>query len=568
MIHFKTIRFKNILAVGNQFIEVKLDKSPSTVITGKNGAGKSTVLDALTYALFGKPYRSIKIPQLVNSINQGDMIVEIEFKTSGKEYKIIRGHNPRIFEIYENDKMIDQDASKRDYQRYLEENILGGLNEVVFKQVVVIGSANYRPFMQLYAGQRREVIEELLDVKIFSQMLGLAKEQLSTIKSNCRELDYNIELQTEKLKLNKDKIDSDKADKAKKIKSLQERILAEQSKIEKNEDLIKGYNEKKEQIEAKVPTADMLEKSVQDLKTLQSNLKKVKSKDLSTIEFYSDNDVCPTCSQDIDEDHKVTLIESSKNSIKDIDEGLGKVQANLKKKAQHLKKFEELKTKLTKINNTIYKLETQNRSSDALLIGWRNEIQSIVDKKVDRTILETIEKDLTELKDKRKKEIESQDYYTVVAGMLRDSGIKSKIIKQYIPLMNKVINEYLIRLNLPVNFTLDENFSEVIRSRHRDVFQYANFSEGEKSRIDIAILLSWRHIAKTKNTINTNLLIFDETFDSSLDETATDELLVILNEMKNQNIFVISHKTDLTDKLESHIQFTKNGNFTIMEQRT
>ena len=572
MIIFERVSSKNFFSVGNQPVEILLNKSPTTLIVGHNGSGKSsTILDSIYFGLFGKPFRNINKPNVVNSLNGGDCVVEIDFTINNKKYRVIRGMKPNKFEIYENNKLIDQDAATRDYQKYLEENILGGLNERVFKQVVVIGSADYKPFMQLPAAQRREVIEELLDIKIFSQMLDIAKEKMSIIKESLREIDYNIELSQEKINIQKENRKKQKEENLAKKTQLQEKISIEQKNIEEYNSKIKESQIRKEDYIQKLSGQELVEKSIKDLNNLLNNLRNTLKTNKSTVDFFHDKDSCPTCKQNIAKEHKECIVKSSQDKIKEVQDAISRVDNELDKKQKYMDAFDKIQAAINKIDKIIYQFQSDISSSQKYITALQNEISDLSNSKIQSDsadVLKDLEQSHVVLKNRRIELMEDRQYYEVASSMLKDGGIKTKIIRQYIPIMNKIINEYLVRFGLPIEFTLDEQFNEVIKSRYRDGFQYNNFSEGEKQRIDTALLLAWRTIAKSKNTTNTNLLIMDETFDSSLDAGATEELLNILLEMdKHTNIFIISHKSDLSDKLRSQIEFEKSGNFTRIKTR-
>lgn len=570
MIEFQSISYKNFLSTGNQPIEIILNKSPTTCITGKNGSGKSSLLDAITFALFGKAFRNINKPLLVNSINNSELLVELMFRTNNKQYLIRRGMKPNIFEIYENDKLVDQQSAVRDYQKYLEETILSGLNEKVFKQVVVIGSADYTPFMKLKLSDRREVIEELLDIKIFSYMQNLAKERITILKDNLKDMDYQVQLNEEKLDFYKKSKQSEQEDRKNKINALKDSIRVELDKLDIIDKSLSQFSIKKSEFETKVIGKDILADSIKNLNTLKNDLTYVQKSALKDATFFKDNSSCPTCKQSIEQDHRRKLFGESKKKLEESKSKIDAIKIDLQKKADHMSKFEDYVKQINDIEKNIYKLETDKKSVMKYVKKIKTEIEDL--KSIDASETQDNTKEIKEYLDtlieKRRSMLEDFEYYTASLSMLKDTGIKSKIIKQYIPLMNKIINDYLIRFGLPIEFTLDETFNEIIRSRYRDSFQYNNFSEGEKQRIDLSLLLAWRQLARSKNTVNTNLLILDEIMDSSLDAGATEELLNILLEMDNKtNIFVISHKSDLTDKLRSHIEFDKRGNFTIMKER-
>lgn len=567
MIIFKSVQSKNFFSVGNQPIKILLNKSPTTLVAGANGSGKSsTLLDAIYFSLFGKPFRNINKPSVINSINQGDCIVTLEFQIGQKEYKIIRGLKPNIFEIYENGTMINQDAASRDYQQYLEDSILGGLNERVFKQVVIMGSADYKPFMGLPAAQRREVIEELLDIKIFSEMLTIAKEKLSVIKESLKELDYKVELIQDKIQIQQNnKLSLAQAAQDKK-KELEEKIIIHEIEITKLQQTVKELSAKKVEAQGKIIGHDILTKTIKDLDDLNRGLCSKHRDTKKTLDFFQSNDDCPTCKQHIVEEYKNKIITENSSKHEELSNAIERVTVEMEKKRGIMLIFERMQKNISKLDTDIYKLNLDISSNQKYITNLQKDISNLHNDKaiVDADdVLKQHEDELSNLKDMRIKTLEDRQYLEIVSEMLKDGGIKTKIIKQYIPIMNKIINDYLVRFALPIEFNLDDQFNEVIKSRFRDSFQYNNFSEGEKQRIDTALLLAWRQLARNKNTTNCNILIMDETFDSSLDLSATEELLNILLEMdKNTNIFIVSHKQDLGDKLRSTITFAKQGNFT------
>lgn len=553
-------------------MEIKLNKSPTTVITGNSGAGKSTILDAIYFALFGKPFRNINIPNLPNSINNGDMITELEFSISKVNYKIIRGLKPKIFEIYENGIMVNQDAAVKDYQKHLEQNILGGLNENVFKQVVILGSADYKPFMQLPAASRREVIEELLDIKIFSHMMEIVKERQSSFKEKLKELDYSIELESEKIKIHQTKLDETKRSNKSKQETLKEEILSAENTIKELTEEINSLQTKKSGFTEKLKLREPVDNSLRELNNLQISLSNNMKQTDKTIDFFGSHDECPTCKQNITSEYKGDIVHKCEDKKKQYIDGLSKVANEISKKAEFIKTFDKIQSNVEKIDRMIYKFQTDISALNKQIKTYSEDIIALSDSDSEnqtKSIITELSDNINRLKNSRVEIMETRTYYDVVSGMLKDGGIKTKIIREYIPVINKLINEYLTQLGLPVEFTLDEQFNEVIKSRYRDSFQYNNFSEGEKARVDVAILLTWREIAKRKSTLATNLLVMDEIMDSSLDAFATEELTRILMEMdKNTNVFVISHRTDLTDKFRSHIHFEKVGNFSKMSQAT
>jgi len=570
MIIFKSVRWKNFLSTGDKFTEVQLNRSPSTLIVGQNGAGKSTLLDALSFALFGKAHRDIKKPQLINSINGKACIVEAEFDIGNNKYKVVRGIKPGKFEIYQNDKLFNQDSNARDYQKLLEQNILK-LNHKSFHQIVVLGSSSFIPFMQLAAGHRREVIEDLLDINIFSKMSGILKERNSILKEQLKDLGYNLDLITEKVNLQRKYIrevtelndenikgkqnEISKLDKE--IKDLQDQNAKDSEFIEANESDLLKRNEK---LDAK--RAKLLQFSTQFQTEIKSLVKEAK--------FYEDNDACPTCSQDISEELKTSKIDGAKIRASELQEGVDNVskeQASLEQDlngiVDELAKIRERQSNIHSNNQSIARYQRQISSIES-------DIASLEGKEGDVSKANSELSDLLEQKEslveKRLEYSDTRSYYDACTEMLRDTGIKTKIVKEYLPVMNNLVNKYLQVLDFFVQFDLDENFNETIRSRHRDAFNYASFSEGEKQRIDLALLFTWRQIARMKNSAATNLLILDETFDSSLDHDGVDNLMKILDTLdEGTNVFVISHKGDLLDgKFRSKIEFTKEHNFSKM----
>ncbi len=564
MITFKTVSSRNFFSIGNNPIVIQLDRSPTTLVSGKNGSGKSSgILDAVYFALFGKPFRNVNIPNIVNSISGGGTVVELTFQTKGKSYLIKRGLKPKLFEIYENDKLVDQDAATRDYQKHLENNILGGINETVFKQIVILGSADYRPFMQLPAAARREVIEELLDIKIFSNMMDVTKQKLSAIKEVLKDLDYKIDLAKEKLDVqleNRKKIREQ--NKAKKD-TLDAEIQKEEMEINAINNQIIVLTEEKQKLVNQLLRKSEIEKKLNDDQLYLASARQNVESAIANIEFFTKNDNCPYCRQGIPHDHKAKLTENEELSKEVWIEKYNGAKEALEKSKKIIAIMTQLQTKVVDIERAIYKHQADIDTRKKYIRNMQKEVDDIQLRLPVEDSLKSLEKEYLDLKAHRIQVLEDRQYHEAAATLLKDGGIKTKIIRQYIPVMNMIINEYLTRLGLPVEFTLDEQFNEVIKSRYRDSFKYNNFSEGEKQRIDTSLMLAWRHIAKMKNTTNTNLLILDETFDSSLDAHATDELLnILLAQDKGTNIFVISHKQDLSDKLRSQIIFEKHNNYT------
>jgi DNA repair exonuclease SbcCD ATPase subunit len=563
MILFKTLRWKNLLSTGNHFTELKLNSNTNTLVVGTNGSGKSTMLDALCFALFGKPFRNVNKPNLLNSINGKDCVVEVEFDIGSKEYKIVRGIKPNIFEIYQDGNLINQDASVRDYQDYLERFIVK-LNYKSFTQIVILGSASFTPFMQLSASDRRAIIEDLLDIQIFSTMNSLVRERLGVNKENTIIKKSDIELLKQRYELKKEHQDKLNEDKDTKVKEYESEIQSCGETISTLRGEIDSLEREKETLANTCSKIPENEKKITAFKKVESKIESKISQVGTDREFYEHNADCPTCRQAITleskERHMGDLLSKQQELTSGLIELQGKITehetllATLRSDEQKLHAVRiELATKQTgkagleaaiaKLEKQIADLNTTEESADA------NELVVLNDQ------VTTAEKELRDL-------IEEKSYHDTAASLLRDSGIKTKIIKQYLPIINKLVNKYLASLDFFVNFNLDESFKETIKSRHRDDFSYHNFSEGEKQRIDMALMLTWRAVAKLKNSSNTNLLILDEVFDSSLDTTGTEELMKILHGLEGVNLFVISHKGDiLQDKFINTIRFEKVKNF-------
>ena len=564
MIIFKTVRWKNFLSTGNNFTEIELNKDSTNLIIGENGAGKSTILDALCFGLFGKAFRNINKTQLVNTVNGSAALVEVEFSIGSKNIKVIRGIKPNVFEIYINGKMYNQDANARDYQKYLEQQILK-LNYRSFTQVVILGSSTFVPFMQLKARHRREVVEEILDIQIFSLMNMLLKQRLKTIDEDYREIDYKYNLAEQKVILKERYIEDLKENKRKLLTEKTFLISGNEEEIFKKKRKISDLQNDIESMHEKISNASKVETRYNKLKDLQSQLKEKHRSHSRLIGFFEKNEDCPTCQQHIDEVHKVTMI--SKETAKS-----EKIVSGMKELVDDLNATE---TKINIINEVNKNIQSNNveiakeNSSMEELIKFNAKLKSEIDHLETGNVEDNDIKEVEELKVslndllKAKSNLrEEKTYAEASRSMLTDAGIKTKIIKQYLPIMNKLINTYLTSMEFYVNFTLDESFEETIKSRYRDDFSYTSFSEGEKMRIDLALLFTWRAVAKMKNSTNTNLLILDEIFDSSLDSTGTDEFLKILNTLGDENVFVISHKQDaLADKFRDTIRFEKVKNF-------
>lgn len=569
MIVFKSVQWKNFLSTGNSPNKVLLNKSQTTLIIGKNGEGKSTILDALCFSLFGKPFRNINKGQLVNSINGKGCSVEIEFDINGKEYKIIRGIKPNVFEIWLDGEMINQDAASRDYQKILEQQILK-LNYKTFTQVVILGSASFVPFMQLPTTQRREVIEDILDIRIFSTMNQLLKEKVQETKDAITTIENEISTAKTKVDSQTQLIKTITEAKTIAIESIGAKISANSTEILHAEGEIQLILSEIDTLKASINDKETVAEDIDKAKSIRSKLlQKIETCEHNT-EFFNEHDVCPSCSQDIAEEYKEGIIKDLNEKMLDNNTKIGELETILT----------NLNTKLSKINEVVDQITTKN-----IELSTRNSTITLLNKQVRELEAETqrvksdttnIDEEKGKLKDLAKEAIgkigqktqlqEQRNLEDVANILLKDTGIKTAIIREYLPIMNKLINKYLQAMDAYIHFELDEAFNESVKSRFRDDFTYASFSEGEKMRIDLAILFTWRQIAKMKNSVNTNLLLLDEIFDSSLDTAGTDYFLNLMNTLgENSNIFVISHKGDqLFDKFRSVIKFEKRNDFSII----
>jgi DNA repair exonuclease SbcCD ATPase subunit len=565
MIIFRAVRWKNLLSTGNYFTEIKLDSNANTLVVGENGSGKSTMLDALCFGLFGKAFRNVNKPQLINSINGKDCVVEIELDCNNKSYKIIRGIKPNMFEIYQNGDLLNQDAAIRDYQEYLEKFILK-MNYKSFTQIVILGSASFVPFMQLSASDRRNIIEDLLDIQIFSTMNSLVKDKLSTNKEETSTKKYDIDLTKQKYDLEKKHIDELKQNNDDKVKEYESEILTSNQTIQTLHAEIANVTGQVVEYSADVALQTETETKVKKLGKLESQIESNMSKFQKDISFFQHNDDCPTCRQAIATEFKEGQIQSLQTKTVQCEQGLKDLESKLLAEQAKLNKISETQKIIQKLQIDIATKNTSIVEVNKYIVKLQKEIVALKETKGSTQLQETQLKELagrlTQLESDLKELIEEKTYYEAATSLLRDTGIKTKIIKQYLPIINKLVNKYLSSLDFFVNFNLDESFKETIKSRHRDDFSYHNFSEGEKQRIDMALMLTWRAVAKLKNSSNTNLLILDETFDSSLDTTGTEELMKILHMLEGVNLFVISHKGDiLQDKFANVIRFGKEKNF-------
>ena len=565
MILFRNVRWKNLLSTGNYFTEIKLNGRANTLIVGENGSGKSTMLDALCFGLFGKSFRPINKPQLLNSINNKDCVVEIEFDTGNKSYKIIRGIKPNLFEIYQDGQLLNQDAASKDYQEYLEKFILK-MNYKSFTQIVILGSASFTPFMQLSASDRRAIIEDLLDIQIFSTMNGLVKERLSNNKDLTSNKKHEIDLVQQKYDMQKKHIEELK-------QNNEDKVIEYESEIESHSNTISillanvaTLTAETEELQLVVANKIDTEAKVKKITKLESQIEINLSKFRKDISFFQSHDDCPTCRQAIANSFKEEELATLNTKVSECEHGLSQLEQKLNEEQD---KLNEINDKQKLINRKQVEIATHNTTiteTNKLIARLRKLADELKGSKAvsekEEQSLKVLKDSLSQLQVNLKELIEERSYYEVASNLLKDTGIKTKIVKQYLPIINKLVNKYLASLDFFVNFNLDESFKETIKSRHRDEFSYHNFSEGEKQRIDMALMLTWRAVAKLKNSSNTNLLILDETFDSSLDANGTEELMKILHMLEGVNLFVISHKGDiLQDKFMNVIRFSKEKNF-------
>ena len=570
MIIFEKIRWKNFLSTGNVFNEIDIEAGRTNLIVGSNGSGKSTILDALTFSLFGKPFRKINKSMLVNSINEKDTIVEIEFRIGKQQYKVVRGIKPNKLEIYANGKLWNQESSLAEQQKNFEASVLK-MNYKSFTQIVVLGSSTFVPFMRLPTTQRRDIIEDILDIQVFSTMNVLLKDKNRENLDEIRDIEYQLDLIRDKIEIQKQH-----------MLTLEKRT---QEEIDRKEEKIFAY--KKTELQGAEDVALLTEqignlnKEMQDYQSSNEKLKKLNTflikvtHKLNTCkkehEFFENNHVCPTCTQELSEEFRSEKLEAGQSKVDEMTMGYEDLNNAILEEENRFSKFTELSTEVNNINTTISQTNFQLMTIRKQVETLQDEIKELqgdnVDKKAEFDKLQTL---VNEKKDLGKQHAilkKDRDVLTTASQLLKDNGIKSRIIKTYLPTMNKLINDFLQRMEFYVNFTLDENFEEIIKSRYRDVFSYESFSEGEKARIDISLLLTWRSIAKLKNSVDTNLLILDEIFDGSLDQSGTSDLGWILRNFdENTNVFVISHKSTLDDKFDRTISVSKDKNYSVLEE--
>ena len=568
MILFKKIKFKNFLSTGNQFNEIEFDKSNTTLIVGTNGAGKSTVLDALTFSLFGKSFRGINKPQLINSTNEKDCLVEIDFSIGTIDWKVRRGIKPTVFEIHKNGEVLNQEASSIDQQRWLEQNVLK-MNYKSFTQVVILGSSNFVPFMQLTAASRREVIEDLLDIKIFSSMTSIVKDKIRFLKEQVRNLDLKKESLSDKIEMQENFIEDIE-------KRGKESIKDKEDKIDKLCDEETALGEEVENLGSEI---EDLNKKLESYKGAKEKLRKLgnlkgkMTQKVSTIteehSFFKENTVCPTCTQDLEEEFRLNKISEAKSKAKELQNAYKELEQAIRDEEIREDHFLQISKDVSNLTNGISKNNSRITSIHRQIRDLQDEIQRTAEDLANRSVehdkLAKFQEDLQSLIEDFDTKKENITYYDFIYSLLKDGGVKTKIIKKYLPLINQQVNRYLQMMDFYINFTLDEEFNETVQTPIHEDFSYSSFSEGEKQRIDLALLFTWREVAKIKNSTNTNLLILDEIFDSSLDGYGTDEFLKIIRfVIKDANVFVISHKSDLHDKFESVIKFEKVKGFSRM----
>ena len=561
MIRLKTVRWKNFLATGNRFIEVELDQKDMMLVVGKNGAGKSTLIDAITFSLFGKPFKKVNKGQLVNSVNERDTLTEIEFSVGTAEWKVRRGIKPNLFEIYHNDKLVNQDAKSMDYQKYLEEKILK-LNFKSFTQIVVLGSASFVPFMQLTANDRRIIIEDILDIGIFSVMKTLLKDRVITLKEEMNEIDYQIKLLQEKITLQEKYIKAMEEESKQKRKSDLDKIKETEQEIIKLNQEIDEHQERIGDLVNSIKDKAAVEKKDKELDNYRSQIRKNLKRFIKDKKFFDEKENCPTCEQEIDEEFKKTKLEEVGKGIDEMNYGLSQIAKEVDKVYGRIGEIAKSSQEIQKEESQVYQKQSNIQSHNSFIQKLSHEMESL-QVEVQKDSMNVLTKELDESKSTRFQYVDQKFYYDVLSNILNDTGIKTRIIKKYLPVINKHVNDYLKDMDFFVNFQLDENFQETIKSRHRDQFSYYSFSEGEKKRIDIALLLTWRDIASMRNSVNVNLLILDEVFDASLDQAGVDDLMKLFNILKHTNLFIISHKLDiLDDKFPDKLIVEKVKNFT------
>jgi DNA repair exonuclease SbcCD ATPase subunit len=563
MIHFTKVRWKNFLSTGNAFTEIQLDKNDSTLIVGENGAGKSTMLDAICYGLYGKPFRKVKKDQLINSVNGRDVVVEIEFRTHEHSYLIRRGIKPNLFEIFEDGSLIDQEAAVRDYQEMLEKNILK-LSMKSFTQIVILGSSSFVPFMQLTTNVRREVIEDLLDIRVFSSMALLLKDRVATNREEYKLNEQAIRYAQDAIKTQEKLRAEIDEQRESKIRDYNVSIMRNEENLNVCNSRIEEYQEEINNLLEQCADYDSIVGRIHKIVSLEQNLESKKSNANKSIKFYTENDECPTCAQLIEETIRKSKIDEKKSSVEEIKEALTRLEDEHRKAEHRHSEIRGIQADIRRLQAETNRFQSSIESYQKEIAIWNKEIADL--NKTQRTFTESAilssKLELDKALSSKEQILTDKEMYELATVILRDSGIKSRIIKQYIPVINTLVNKYLAAMDFFVKFELNEQFEEKILSRHRDDFTYESFSEGEKMRIDLSLLFTWRAIARMKNSASTNLLILDEVFDASLDANGCDEFLKLIHDMEDTNIFVISHKGDvLNDKFSNVLRFAKQKNF-------
>jgi len=566
MIIFKTVRWKNLLSSGNNFTEMRLDEHQTTLILGENGSGKSTLLDAMCFGLYGRGFRNLKKELLINSVNEKGLLVEIEFSIGKREYKVIRGAKPNIFELYVNSVLVNQDATVRDYQDHIEKHILK-MSYRSFTQVAILGSANFTPFMQLRAKDRRKLVEDLLDINIFTTMMQLLRKKKAAHQIDLKDTQHQVEILEERLSGLNEQVKVMTENRMAKITQFEQTVVDTNIHIGELLEVIDTNSEEITTIQLTISDKDSITKKLKDLQDMEKQLTNARKKALKEVEFYEENDECPTCKQGLDEEHKKEHLESKTKKATEIAHALQQIEDGVGAASKRIIEISDIQTDIDNIQRQVGLHQTEILSNQKYIQKINGEIEELkIESDGGTDVHERITKgedELDVLHTKHKALVDRTHYYDIATTLLRDQGVKEKIIKQYVPIMNKLINKYLAQLEFYVGFELDESFDETIKSRFRDVFKYENFSQGEKMRIDLALLFTWRSVARMKNSVNTNLLILDEVFDSSLDVAGTDEFLKLLNTLTDGvNAFIISHKGDtLYDKFSNVLRFEKHKNF-------
>ena len=563
-IQFKQVRYKNILSTGNVFTKLELDRNTSTLISGTNGAGKSTLLDAITFGLYGKPFRKINKGQLMNSINKKELLVEIDFSVGGAEYTVRRGMKPNLFEIIKNGKLVDQDAAVKDYQSYLESSILG-INYKSFNQIVVLGSATYVPFMELPASTRRDIIEDLLDIQVFSTMNLLAKDRIVENRTGLTENSYQTELVEQRIDSAKDHNESIRKIRKVEVEKIREKMQVHIEKIESCKDIIEGIEVQIDELYVQISDKADVDKKIKEATDIRRDLGQNLRNFVKDLNFYHDNDNCPVCKQGIEHDFKETVVKEKEDKKIKIESGMVEIDKRIEEYQRRFADITEVESQVQNKNLEIKENRSEIRIAKNALLSYKGDLDKAEQQveEVDTSKLKGFQNELNGLVAERTDMLDHQSVLGVLSNILKDGGIKARIIAQYIPVMNKLINKYLGAFDLFVDFRLDENFNEVIKSRFRDTFSYASFSEGEKLRITLSIMLAWRSVAKLRNSVSTNLLLLDETLDGAMDGAGIDSLIETLHNLNaDDNIFVISHRGDqFGDKFTSHVKFNKVKNF-------